>query len=98
MRVGDVGTKIISQIVDQAGEIIPIGSAITLLMKLRKPDGAVIPKTPTLLTDGTDGKLVYTTISGDIDMAGTWKVQTSVLMASGSWHTTIDFIDVDANL
>jgi hypothetical protein len=98
MRVGDIGTKIISQIVDQDGEIIPIGSAISMLMKLSKPNGTVVQKTPTLLTDGTDGKLVYSTLANDIDIDGTWKSQSWVQLPGGSWHTSIEIFDVEPNL
>jgi hypothetical protein len=98
MRVNDTGTRIIAQLIDQDCNVIPLGQAITLLMRFRKPDGTAIQKTPVLLTDGSDGKIVYTTISGDIDQKGNWEIQSSVLLPGGSWHSVIDTVNVQRNL
>lgn len=74
-QVGDVGLQIIVQVLDQNGAVIDIGGAVALKIKLLKPDGTTLDKTASFLTDGSDGKIYYTTIVGDLNQAGLWQVQ-----------------------
>lgn len=74
IRVGDVGTVLRVRVLDQDGAAQDLTGA-TLVMYLRKPDGSVLTKTPTVTTTGTDGRMYYTAVSGDWDAAGPWAVQ-----------------------
>lgn len=51
------------------------------------PDGAVSTKTATFVTDGTDGKIQYTTEDGLLNAFGDWTVQGRVKSASATLST-----------
>ena len=59
----------------QDGSAIPIDSYTTKQFVFRDPDGtALTAKTADFDSDGTDGKLKYTVLTGEINKAGNWKV------------------------
>lgn len=86
IHVSDVGTKFRPTVKDD-GLILDISGASTLQMFFRKPTGAVITRTAVLDTSGTDGKMKYVSIAGDLDVAGEWRVQGRVVIGGGDWHT-----------
>lgn len=98
MHKGDWGTPIVVTIkeCDENGvlQIVPLQTAIDLTLFLRKPDGTVLTKVATLYTDGTDGKLVYTTIDGDIDDDGTWEVEAAIEFTTAKWYADVDTFPV----
>ncbi|NIP55083.1 MAG: hypothetical protein GWN00_09825, partial [Aliifodinibius sp.] len=47
----------------------------------------VVTKDGVFVTDGTDGKLQYTTIADDLDEIGIWHLQGYLVMNEGSWHS-----------
>lgn len=71
----------------QDGTALDISSYTTLQFILLKPDGSEDTKTAGFATDGTDGVIEYTFVSGDIDQAGKWKVQGRIAKA-GTQLTT----------
>ncbi len=60
VRVGDVGVLVILTVYED-GSIKNISSAVSLEFHIKKPDGTVLVKDATFATDGTDGKIEYTT-------------------------------------
>jgi len=98
MRVKDVGTKMTVTILDENNAAVDISTVTTKEIWLRKPNGEVITKTASFDTDGTDGKLKYITIEGDVEIAGTWKLQGYIEGSTVKWHSTIEEFDVDGNL
>lgn len=97
MRVDDIGTELEITMMD-GDAVLPIGTAAERHIWLKKPSGAVLERTGSLVTDGADGKMSYTTIAGDIDMAGPWLLQGFVVFPSGAWHTQIEEFLVEASL
>jgi hypothetical protein len=81
VHVGDIGT-IIRFTVKDDGVIVNLSSATTITFYLMDPGGNVANKTGTLTTDGTDGKIEYTTTTGVIDEAGTWTIQAKVAQSA----------------
>lgn len=71
--VGDIGTLFNVNM----GENVSGGSSLTFNVK--KPDGTIITWTPTLY--GTN-YLRYSSVSGDLDSAGTWVIQPSLTLAT----------------
>jgi hypothetical protein len=63
-----------------------------------KPDGAVVEKTAVFSTDGSDGKIRYITVDGDLDAIGKWKIQARVVMPTGSWSSNLSSFKVYGNL
>ncbi len=49
-------------------------------------------------TDGTDGKLTYTTGSGMLDTVGLWKLQGYVVIGPSGWKSDIHTFKVARNL
>lgn len=85
-RVGDIGTVLrvtLVELVDGVETEVDVSTASTKQIKLKDPSGNVTAKTASFYTDGTDGVLQYTTISGDFDEAGNWQMQPYVVLAAG---------------
>ncbi len=101
IRVNDIGTVFEVQVRDNDDAVVdisPVGS--TFLYTFLKPNGSYLNKTPSLLTDGSDGRLVYTAGSGDLDQSGLWRLQVYVTLPtpSGNWRSDIDSFRVWPNL
>ena len=97
IRKGDIGTVFQVTIKNVSGAV-DISSATTKQIKFRNPSGTVTTKSADFVSDGTDGKLKYTTVSGDLSATGRWKIQSYVELTSGNWHSDIDEFIVYSNL
>ena len=102
LHVGDIGTVIRATVndTDSAGavSVFNVSGALTKDLIFRKPDGTKLTKNASFYTDGTDGKLQYTTISGDLDTAGSWNIQAYIVMPSGTWYSSVGSFKVYENL
>ena len=74
IHVGNIGTRF-SITIQEGGSSINISGATTKDVIFRKPDDEVIVRSGVLTGDGTDGKMYYDTVSGDLDEAGHYKLQ-----------------------
>ena len=97
IQEGDIGTKLLITITDD-GSVVNISSASNLSIFIKKPDGSVLNRSGTLETNGTDGKMYYATIYGDIDTAGIYKIQGHVTLLNGSFFTSTATFKVYRNL
>lgn len=88
IHLNDVGTILEITLYDN-GSVVDISSATTKQFLFRKPDEVVLTKTAVFTTNGTDGKLRYTTQSGDIDTEGYWEFQAYIVTPSGSWSSEV---------
>ena len=94
---GDIGTKLLITVKDDS-VVVDISSASALSIFIRKPNGAILTRVGTLETDGTDGKMYYITVAGDLDAAGSYKIQGQVVLPSGSYSTSTATFKVHCNL
>ena len=94
---GDVGTKLLITVTDD-GSVVDISSATSKDIFIKKPDGTILNRTGVLETDGTDGKMYYITIAGDLDTAGNYKIQGKVTLATGTFYTSTATFKVHCNL
>lgn len=94
---GDIGTKLLVTITDD-GNIVDISSASSLSIFIKKPNGTILSRAGTLETDGTDGKMYYITVVGDLDKAGVYKIQGHVTLLNGSYFTSTANFKVHCNL
>lgn len=94
---GDIGTKLLVTVTDD-GSVVDISSASSLSIFIRKPNGTILTRTGVLETDGTDGKMYYITVSGDLDKAGNYKIQGQVVLPAGSYYTSTATFKVHCNL
>lgn len=88
-QVGDVGVAIIVSIVDTEDAPVDLRAATTKVIRIGYPDGTSEDFTAVFLTDGGDGKLVYTTVAGDISEAGEYQVQGIVTLGGASRSSTV---------
>ncbi len=91
---GDIGLTI-RLTIDDDGTVRNISGQSALLIYLTKPNnGNVLTKTGSLTSDGTDGKLEYVTVDGDLDTPGEWTAQGHVTESSSPifWTTEATFI------
>lgn len=88
--VGDVGADVPATIYDPATNAVKdISSATLVEYNVRKPDGTtVVTWTASFVTDGADGRINYTTQSGDIDQAGVYLLEVHVVGSGFNWRTS----------
>jgi hypothetical protein len=97
IQEGDIGTKLLVTITDD-DVIVNISSASSLSIFIKKPDGSILTRSGTFETNGTDGKMYYTTVSGDINTSGSYKIQGRVTLSNGSFYTSTATFKVNRNL
>ena len=74
--------------VNEAGAAVDISAATSMQIIFAKPDGKTLTKTATFDSGGTDGKLKYSTIAGDLTKIGLWKVRASFILGSFNGKTS----------
>ena len=78
---------------------LDISAATTTDIKFRKPSGTIVTQNASFSTDGTDGKMRYTSIAGDLDESGAWVLQGYIVIpASFTGHTAKGSFVVEKNL
>lgn len=98
-QVDDVGVQLVVQVVDQSGAVIDVSSATALKIKLGYPDRiTTADKTASLFTDGTDGKIVYATIAGDLSQDGLYYIQGEVTLSGAPVSTRKGTLQVFSNV
>lgn len=97
IHVNDIGTKFLATIKDDS-EVVDVSSAISVTMMFKKPDDEVVQKAGVFDSDGTDGKIYYSTVVGDLDEAGQYKLQAKVVLSTGTYYTDIYTFKVHCNL
>ena len=92
--VGDIGTVFEITVKDDGTVVDISGATTTKNILMLDPAGTLNTKTGEFTTNGTDGKVDYTTVSGDLDMSGTWRIQAYLKGASYDLHTSIGTFEV----
>ena len=89
-HVNDIGTVFRVTIYDT--------TATTKNFIFQRPDGTSFTKVATFTTDGSDGKIEYATVDGDLGKAGTWSIQAYVATSGGTWNSSVANFRVFENL
>lgn len=97
IHIDDIGTQFIVTIKDD-DVAVDLSTATTKQLIFRKPDGTKLTKNASFVTDGTDGKLKYVSVSGDLNEAGYWKLQAYIAIGSNAWKTNTTIFRVHPNL
>lgn len=95
VHVGDIGVVFTATVKD-GGAVVDVSGMSGASMVFNGPGSAVKTKTAAFTTDGTDGKVDYTTVSGDLDVPGRWTVQV-VINYTGptrTFHSDLYVFDV----
>lgn len=99
IHVGDEGTRIILIVKDQSGAVVDIAGATDMKYIFKKPGVALsVEKTAVLLSDGSDGALLYVVEPGFIDVQGTWKVQAEATIGAWKGKSDVFSFEVYPNL
>lgn len=98
VHLNDVGTVFELTVIDQDDVVVNISAATTREIVFQKPDGTTVTKTAVVVTDGTDGKMKYISLAGDLDVPGLWHAQAIVTIGTGTWRSTQLHFTVRRNL
>jgi hypothetical protein len=94
----DIGTVFELTLKDGAAAA-DISAFTTRKFRFQRPSGDCEIVDATFVTDGTDGKLEYTTVSGDIDETGMWNLQARITDGSGNrFHSEVVEFEVFTNI
>ena len=93
----DIGTAFTITVQDDT-TAVNISTATTRQIKFKKPSGTVLIKTGVFVTDGTDGKLRYTSVADDLDEAGKWYLQVYLVLTNWTGHSDQGEFVVYSNL
>ncbi len=95
--LGNVGTIYRATIKDQDNVVVNVSGASTKEIIFKKPGGTLITRAAAFTTNGTDGKIEYKTVTGDIDEAGTWEWEPHVIVSAGNeWRADpLEFVVKD---
>lgn len=97
IRLNDVGTIFRVTFKDGA-YIVDISVATTKQFIFKKPSGSNLTVSGSLYTDGTDGILQYTTVEGDLNETGLWKIQGYLVIGTNKHKSDIYTFRVYNNL
>lgn len=98
IHVNDINVNFVITITEDC-EVIDISDATNLTIYFYKPDGTILTKTATFVTDGTDGQIKYPSVDGDLDQSGIWRIQAKIDFGAGSsYHSPIKSFKVYCNL
>ena len=103
VRMGNVGVRFEATVKDEDGTVINVSGADGVAGRVKqfnisKPDGTTDTWTCGFTTDGTDGKIDYTTLAGDLDVADTWYAQPYLVTAALTLNTDVHSFEVKRNL
>jgi len=101
IQEGSIGLQIQYTVLKEDGTPQNISSANVPGSKklvFTRPNGTVITKDAQFGTDGLDGLLTYTTISGDLVPSGIYQIQADLTMPNFQGRTATDTFQVYKNL
>lgn len=98
IHMGDVGTVFEVQILQPDDTIYSLEGAQTLTFTFQRPDGTFLTVAGALTTDGTDGKVQYITVAGDLNQEGIWLYQVYIEKDPVIKHTDVSKFRVYPNL
>lgn len=99
LQKNEIGSTIRAVLRRSDGSIFDVSTATVKQLIFRKPTSEKLTKTASFYTDGSDGKIQYITIAGDLDTIGVWTIQGYIELASGEvWKSRVEFMRVLDNL
>ena len=97
-QVGDVGVAIIIAVVTPDGDPVDVSAAASKKIRLGYPGGVSKDFDAGFDSDGTDGKISYTTQSGDLDEAGEYSLQGIIVLGGTTKYTSVSTLQVRENI
>ena len=101
-HVNDIGTVFRVTVFDTSStgttSAADISTATAKVLYFRAPNGTTFSRAAVFTSDGSDGKIEYATVDGDLNTAGNWELQASVVTPDGSWNTNVGNFRVHENI
>lgn len=97
IHYGDIGVNFNITVMNGTA-VLNVSNANSINVIFQKPDGSDLIKTATLVTNGIDGNIRYTSVSGDLDQIGTWQIQAKVDFGASVFSTDIQKFKVYRNI
>lgn len=95
----DIGTEFrVTLVVDDKGTPDDVSTATAIVFIFEPPGKVTFERAGSFVTDGTDGKVKYLLVSGDIGVGGLYRLQVKITTPAGTWHSTIKDFFVAENL
>ncbi len=94
MRLGDYGTTLRAQFLDEKGDALDLTSLVTRTILITDPAGTETTFTATIPSGkvATDGQLEYKTLTGDVSTTvGDWTWKARATDSATEFFTTRDF-------
>lgn len=93
-----VGAQIEYTVLDANGDPKDISTATIKKLVFKKPNGVVVEKTAAFTNSGSDGKLMVTSIDGDLQPYGIFQVQALLTIGTFNSKTVTATFPVSRNL
>lgn len=97
MKVDEVGI-IVTATLEENGTALDISGSTTRQLIFVSPTHQKRVFPCTFTTDGTEGKMQYTTLAGDLDVSGDWQIQAFVVLPGGSYYSQQVSVHVEDHL
>lgn len=97
IHYGDVGVNFNITVMNDSVPL-NVSNANNIYIIFQKPNNDDLIKNASLVTDGTDGKIKYTTVANDLNEIGTWQIQAKVDFGNSVFYTNIQKFKVYRNL
>jgi hypothetical protein len=98
IHVGDVGTAIRLHLLREDKTAMDVSTATLLEFTVASPNNRRKVWAAHAVTTGVDGQVQYIVGPGDLDVAGSWKIQAHVIVGGGEWRSDIIRFSVIGNL
>lgn len=93
-----VGLVLIYQVLNSDGSARDISTYTVHDLIFQRPNNSNITVHAAFQNDGTDGKLIHTTVDGDLSHAGTFQVQARLSKVGIDEYSEVALFDVAKNL
>ena len=101
-HVNDIGTIFRVTVYDKTStggtSVADISTATSKTFYFRTPSGSTISRSAVFTTDGSDGKIEYASVDGDLSAPGNWELQAKIVSPDGSFNTDVGNFRVYENL
>jgi hypothetical protein len=96
-QMNDIKVRLILTIQEDDADL-DISAATSISIIVKKPNGDSNTYTASFFTDGTDAKIYYDTVSGDLDQSGMYRTQGLIELNGGTYYTSIKSFKIHCNL
>ena len=94
----DIGT-VFKVTIKDGSSAVDISTSTTKQLIFKKPSGQKLEANASYYTDGSDGIITYTTVDGDLNEEGMWKIQGKIILSGGNtFNTDLTSFKIHRNL